>query len=122
MEKKRKPKMTYIIKIIVTTTTILVVSELAKRFTVASTVLASLPLVSILAIFWLYSDTKNVEPVIDFSSKMFWAVVPSLLFFFLLPRLLKHGTPFAAAMLFSGTATALVYIVYVFLIGKFGMK
>lgn len=51
----------YIIKIAITTILIVAISEIAKRSSFAGALLASLPLVSVLAILWLYVDTKDVE-------------------------------------------------------------
>ena len=81
--------MQFVIKIIVSALIIAGVSELGKKYTPVAAILAALPLTSILAIIWLYRDTKDVEKVSNLSTGIFWAVLPSLLFF--LPFLLKSG-------------------------------
>lgn len=63
--------------------------------------MASLPLVSILAIFWLYFESKDVEQVANLASGIFWMVFPSLLLFLLLPYLLRQGVNCYLAMLLS---------------------
>lgn len=114
--------MQYIIKIIVSALIITGVSELGKKFTPVAAVLASLPLVSILAIIWLYSETKNVQKVIDLSTSIFWVVLPSLIFFLALPLLLKNGIKFAPAMIISITTMFITYSIYIVVLAKFGIK
>ena len=93
--------MQFLIKIIISALIITLVSETAKRFTFVAAIIASLPLTSILAMIWLYSDTKDVSKIIDLSSNIFWAVLPSLLFFIVLPILIKMGFKFSSAMVVS---------------------
>ena len=73
----------YLIKIIVTAVLVVLISEAAKRWTLLGAIIASLPLTSILAMVWLYLDTKNVEKVATLSWGIFWVVIPSLAFFVL---------------------------------------
>lgn len=51
----------YIFKIVITTILIVVISEISKRSSLMGSVLASIPLVSVLAMVWLYVDTKDIE-------------------------------------------------------------
>ena len=114
--------MQFLIKIIVSALIIASVSELAKRFTPIAAILASLPLTSILAMIWLYRDTHDVQKVIDLSQGIFWAILPSLLFFIVLPVLLKLGLKFSLAMFSSSVIMFVGYAVYGFLLSKFGIK
>src|SRR5262245_1845053 len=103
--------MHFLIKTLVSALLIAAISEIAKRFTWFAAILASLPITSILAMIWLYHDTKDAQRVATLSYGVFWMVVPSLVFFLLLPTLLKH-LPFAAAMLLGCAAMAGVYFLY----------
>ena len=113
--------MQFVVKIIITTLIIVTVSELAKRFTIIATILASLPLVSLLAIVWLYHDTRDVGQIIDFSAKMFWAVLPSLVFFLILPALLRAGIAFFPAITVSVLVMVVTYWLYIILLKKTGI-
>lgn len=84
----------YLIKLLLSAAIIVAVSELAKRQPAWAGALASLPLVSLLAIVWLYIDTRSEAQVVSLSSSIFWLVLPSLLLFVLLPLLLKLGLGF----------------------------
>ena len=114
--------MQYFIKTIITALIVVGISEIGKKFSPIAAILASLPLTSILAMIWLYSDTKDVQKVIDLSSNIFWAVLPSLIFFLILPILLKNGFKFSIAMVLSAMAMFIAYSIYVILLQKFGIK
>jgi hypothetical protein len=99
----------YVIKVFVSAGIIVAVTELSKRNTFAGGLLASLPLVSFLAMFWLYTDTKDTGKVAALSTSIFWLVLPSLVFFLALPVLLKWKLNFYLGF---GLATALMLACY----------
>lgn len=113
--------MQFLVKVFVSALIIAGASELGKRFTLLGAILASLPLTSILALAWLYVDTRETQPVIDLSVGIFWAVLPSLLFFVVFPRLLRSGMAFAPAMLVACVAMAAGYDFYAFLLRQLGI-
>jgi len=88
----------YLVKIITTTILIVVISEIAKRSSFVGAILASIPLVSVLAMIWLYIDTKDVSKISALSTSVFWLVIPSLALFVSLPVLLKQGVNFYLSM------------------------
>ena len=118
----RAPSMEFLTKTIVSALIIAGVSELAKRFIPVAAILASLPLTSILAMIWLYRDTKDVQRISNLSTEIFWAVLPSLLFFLCLPFLLKVGIKFPWALAISGGIMFLGYTIYAFVLGRFGIR
>ena len=88
----------YITKVCITAVIVVLVAEISKRSTFFGAVLASLPLISILAFIWLYIDTKDTERIAELSTQILWLVIPSLLFFVLLPVLLKLNYSFSLSM------------------------
>ena len=88
----------YIIKIFLTAVLVVIVSEVSKRNTLLGGLLASLPLLSFLALSWLYWDTRDTGKVASLSVNIFWLVIPSLVFFLALPFLLKHRINFVLSM------------------------
>jgi len=62
-----------IIKVIATSLLIVAISELSKRSSLLGALLASMPLISVLAILWLYIDTKDVAKVSDLATGIFLA-------------------------------------------------
>jgi len=100
----------YIVKFAVTSALVVAISELSKRSTLAGSLLASVPMVSVLAMIWLYSDTRDVAQVAALSRSVFWLVLPSLALFLLLPALLERGYGFFVSLAVSIGATILVYL------------
>jgi hypothetical protein len=116
------PMTQFVLRVLISALIIATVAEVAKRYTLFAAIIASLPLTSILAIIWLYYDTRDVEPIIELSSSIFWAVLPSLLFFVALPTLLRLGLKFVPSLLLSAVVMIVAYSVYVALMGRFGIK
>jgi len=111
-----------IIKIIITSLLIVAISELSKRNSLLGALLASLPLISVLAMLWLYIDTKDVTKVSDLATSVFWLVIPSLIFFISLPVLLKKGLNFYLSMGLSMSVTAGCYFLMITLLTRYGTK
>jgi F0F1-type ATP synthase assembly protein I len=109
-------------KVLISALVIVAVSEIAKRSTIFGALLASLPLTSILAMVWLYQDTKDATRVATLSSEILWLVVPSLLLFVLLPILLKRGVNFYPALGIAAACTAVAYLATAVAVQRFGVK
>ena len=84
-------------------------SELARRSSLLGAVLISLPLLSILAVIWLYRDTRDTNAVAELSWSILWVILPSLVFFVVLPLALRSGIAFWTALALACAATALAY-------------
>ena len=112
----------YVIKILVTTALVVAVSEASKRSSFFGGLLASLPLVSFLAMIWLYLDTKDVAKVANLSTSIFWLVLPSLVFFIALPPLLRMKLNFFLSLGLAAVAMLACYGVMVLTLPKLGVK
>ncbi len=93
--------MYFLIKTLITALIVAGISELARRYSLVAAALASLPLTSILAMVWLYHDTHDLQKISALSYSILWLVIPSLLFFLVLPLLIQHGFKFYAALFTS---------------------
>ena len=76
-----------------------VVSEVAKRYPGFGGLIASLPLVSVLGMIWLWRDTSDPIRMAAHASATFWFVLPSLPMFLLIPELLRRGVGFWPSLL-----------------------
>lgn len=112
----------YLVKIIITTLLIVVIAEIAKKSSFVGAVLASVPLISVLAMIWLYVDTKDVAKVSALSTSVFWLVIPSLALFIALPLLLKQGLNFYLSMGISIAITVACYFIMIALLNQFDIK
>ena len=112
----------YMTKIAITTLLVVVISEIAKRSSFMGALLASIPLVSVLAMFWLYFETEDVGKVSELSSSVFWLVLPSLALFITLPLLLKQGLNFYLSLMISIGVTVFCYGLMMSALGHFGIR
>jgi hypothetical protein len=112
----------YVVKILVTVVLVVAISEASKRSSFVGALLASVPVTSVLAMIWLYSDTRDVAQVAALSRSVFWLVLPSLVLFVLLPMLLQRGYHFYLSLAASLGATILVYLGAISLSRHFGFK
>ena len=112
----------YSIKIAVTVVVVIAVSEVTKRSSVAGAILASVPLVSLLAIVWIYIETKDLEKISSFASEIVWLVLPSLAFFIALPVLLKHNVHFFLSVGISTALTVGCYLTALWITGYLNLK
>lgn len=114
--------MSFALKIAVSALVLAGASELAKRSTTAGAILISLPLSSLLAISWLHIEARDPARTADFAASIFWAVLPSLLFFALLPALLRRGWGYWSALAASCAAMAAGYAAYARLLTRLGVS
>ena len=114
--------MQYLIKITITAVLVVAISEVAKRSSFAGAVLASVPLISVLALSWLYIETENIERVSELSTSVFWLVLPSLALFVALPLMLRQGINFYFSIGFSITLTIFCYWIMVTVLKHFGIN
>lgn len=114
--------MYYLLKIVLTTALIVAISEIAKRSSLIAAVLTSIPLISVLAIIWLYVDTKDVEKVSALAGNVFWLVLPSLALFVTLPLLLKQGLNFYLSLGLSIGITVACYGLMVFILNYYNIN
>lgn len=112
----------YIVKIVITTVLIVLIAEISKRSTLAGSILASVPLISVLAMVWLYVDTGDTQRVATLSQSIFWLVIPSLTLFISLPLLLKKGVGFYPSMALAIVLTVSAYYTMITIAEKVGWK
>ncbi len=112
----------YIIKLIITTFLIVLISEIAKRSSLAGALLAAIPLVSILAMTWMYIDTDSSNNAVEFSNRIVWLIAPSMTLFIAFPILIKKGLGFYASMGISIVLTIMAYYSVIFVLSRFGIK
>lgn len=112
----------YLSKVVISALLIVAISEISKRSSLLGALLASIPLVSVMAILWIYIDTKDIEKISQLSTSIFWLVLPSLALFIALPLLLKQGVDFYLSLFISIAITAGCYAVMVFILNYYNIK
>jgi hypothetical protein len=112
----------FAIKAAVSGLIVALVSDVARRFPGWGGLLASLPLVSLLAMMWTYRDGGgNTDQVAALATSAFWFVIPSLPLFLILPALLRSGVGFWTAMGISCAITLALYAGFFWIAPRLGI-
>jgi len=98
------------------------VSEVARRSPGLGALIASLPLVSVLGMIWLWRDTHDAERMAAHAQSTFWFVLPSLPMFLLIPVLLRRNVPFWPALAAGCATTVVLYIAMTAAGARLGLK
>ena len=99
-----------------------IVSEVARRSPGAGALIASLPLISVLGMIWLWRDTADPVRMADHAQATFWYVIPSLPMFLLIPLLLKRGAGFWPSLIAGCALTLALYVLMVLAAPRLGLK
>ncbi len=109
-----------IIKYFITAGLVVLVSELAKRSDKLGGLIAALPLVTVLALIWLYMEGQPTSKIANHAYYTFWYVLPTLPMFLIFPYLLsKWG--FVLSLLASVLITTLVFFLFALVLKPFGV-
>lgn len=101
---------------------IALISETAKRWPGVGALIASLPLVSILGMIWLWRDKPDAATMAAHAEATFWYVLPSMPMFLLIPALLRRGTSFWTALGGGCVLTVGLYLAMVWAAPRLGVK
>ncbi len=112
----------FIVKCALSGIIVAVVSEIAKRSPAFGALVASLPLVSLLGIIWLWRDTSDAERIAGLAQSAFWYVLPSLPLFLILPAMLRAGIGFWPSLAASCAVTVVLYFITAWALARFGIK
>lgn len=97
------------------------IAELGRRLPAMGALVASLPLVSVLGMVFLWHARPDAANMARHSEATFWYVLPSLPMFLLIPVLLRHQVPFWAALLAGCALTVLLYALLRLVAPRFGL-
>lgn len=75
-------------KYLVTAGLVVLISEIAKRSDKLGALVASLPLVTVLTLLWLYFENQGSEKIANHAYYTFWYVIPTLPMFIVFPWLI----------------------------------
>ena len=112
----------YAVKLFVSAGIIVLISELSKKLPLLASLIASLPLVSVLGMIWMYGEKVEVEKIAAHAEGTFWYVLPSLPMFLLMPWMLKKGISFPASLGAGIALTGVLYFIMTKVLAKFGMN
>jgi hypothetical protein len=92
---------------------IVLVAEIAKRQPGLGALIASLPLISVLGMIWLWQQRPDAANMASHAEATFWYVLPSLPMFLFIPALLRQGVNFWIALAAGCVLTMVLYVLMV---------
>ena len=98
------------------------VSEVSKRYPGLGGLIASLPLVSVLGMMWLWGEKPDASNMAAHVQSTFWFILPSLPMFVVLSVLLRRGVPLWPSLMMGCALTIGLYFVTVWLVPRLGLK
>ena len=111
-----------ILKIIISSGIITLVSEVSKKNSFIGGLIASIPLISILSMIWLYIDSRDIEKIKNLSTSIFWMVIPSLTLFLSITVLISIGFNFWYSLIIAIILTIAFYLSTIFILSHCGVK
>ncbi len=115
--------MTYlVIKALLSGIIVALVSEIARRNPGLGGLVASLPLISVLGMIWLWRDTADPVRMAAHAEATFWYVLPSLPMFLLIPALMRNGVTFWIALLAGCLLTMALYAAMIWAGPRIGLR
>jgi hypothetical protein len=112
----------FVIKATLSGLIVAAVSEVARRNPGWGGLLASLPLTSLLAMLWLWRDSRDGERVAELAGSAFWFILPSLPLFVVLPWLLRSGVGFWVSMALVVAGTLALYAAWFWAAPRMGIR
>lgn len=116
--------MPIVLKYLITSGLIVLISEVAKRTDKVGAILAALPMVTVLAMTWMFFELKGeeqTEKIANHAWYTFWYVIPTMPMFLLIPWMLRKGWHYGYTMLAACVMTAVLFILTAWVMKRFGV-
>jgi len=97
-------------------------SAIGKRYPGFGALVASLPLVSVLGMIWLWRDRPDAENMAFHAGATFWYVLPSLPMFLVIPALLRRNFGFWPALIAGCALTIALYSMMTWAAPRLGIR
>ena len=114
--------MLYLIsKYLITAGMVVLISELAKKSDRIGALVASLPLVTILTLIWLFVEGQSDTKISNHAYYTFWYVIPTLPMFILFPYFMSRFG-FIMTLVISVLLTIVVFVLFAAIVKHFGIN
>lgn len=111
-----------IVKYAVTAFVIVLVSEVAKRSDRFGSLIASLPLVTVMVMIWLQLEKQPELKIANHAYYTFWYVLPTMPMFLLMPWMMRKGFGFWPALGAGCVLTIACFALAAILLKRFGIE
>jgi hypothetical protein len=112
----------FVIRALLSGLIIATIAIIGRKAPALAALVASLPLISILGMIWLWRDTGNATLLADHAEATFWYVLPSLPMFVLIPWLLRAGHGFWLTLGAGIVLTIMLYLLTIGIAARFGVR
>ncbi|PJZ79211.1 DUF3147 family protein [Leptospira meyeri] len=109
------------LKYAVTSALIVLISEVARRNDRVGSLIAALPIVTILTLIWMQYEKSEIEKISNHSYFTFWYVIPTLPMFLIFPKL-YISCGFWISLLMCIVFTIVLFSIYNNILSRFGIK
>lgn len=113
--------MALLLRAVISGILIAAIALVSRRNPALGGLIASLPLISVLGMLWLWRDTHDRTLMADHVEATFWYVLPSLPMFLIIPAMLRAGLNFWLALGAGCVITILLYLATISLAARFGI-
>jgi len=111
----------FLFKLVFTAIIIVIISEIAKHYDRLAALVASLPLVTLITLFWLYYENQPEDKIANHAYYTFWYVIPTLPMFIFFPWAIKVFG-FWITFILSIFLTIIIFFLYATILKKFGIN
>ncbi len=101
---------------------IALIAYVGKKAPATGALIASLPLISILGMVWLWRDTGDSKLLADHAEATFYFVIPSLPMFLLIPWMLRGSFGFWPSLGAGIVLTVILYLITAMLAARVGVR
>jgi hypothetical protein len=114
--------MEFAVRAILSGIIIALIAYIGRKAPAAGALIASLPLISILGMIWLWRDTADTALLADHAEATFYFVLPSLPMFLLIPWMLRSGHHFWMSLGAGIILTVILYFITAMLAARIGVR
>ena len=117
--------MPIILKYLITAGLVVLISEVARRSDKLGALIAALPMVTVLAMTWMFFELKGgqqTEKIANHAWYTFWYVIPTMPMFLLMPWMLRKGIHYGWTLLASCVLTAVLFVFTAWIMKRFGVE
>ena len=112
----------FVVRAVLSGLILALIAMVARRSPATGALIASLPLLSLLGMIWLWRYTGDAARLADHAEATFYYVLPSLSMFLLIPWMLRHGGNFWIAITAGCVVTILLYLAMIVIAARFGVR
>ena len=112
----------FILKAALSGVIIAAISTVSQRYPGFGALIASLPMISVLGMIWLWRDRPDPANMADHAQATFWFVLPSLPMFLAIPAMLRAGVNFWVALIAGCLLTIALYSLMIWLAPRVGLR